>query len=176
MFRSSLLAESALKAVKTLNYDAGSKETAAMGKDQTEFSIDTIFRPDASFHEDPAGRNVFFGVREFAMCAALIGMAAHGGLVSFGSTFSCFADYCKPAIRLAALMGAHSIFVFTHDSLGLGQDGRTHQQPKKEAPPQENPREPDNIRISLVSGVVYWHCGTENGDRFAFDSRNHPNA
>jgi transketolase len=82
MFRSSLLAESALKAVKTLNYDAGSKETAAMGKDQTEFSIDTIFRPDASFHEDPAGRNVFFGVREFAMCAAVNGMAAHGGLVS----------------------------------------------------------------------------------------------
>jgi len=74
MFRSSLLAESALKAFKTLNYDAGSKETAAMGKDQTEFSIDTIFRPDASFHEDPAGRNVFFGVREFAMCAAVNGM------------------------------------------------------------------------------------------------------
>jgi transketolase len=143
MFRSSLLAESALKAVKTLNYDAGSKETAAMGKDQTEFSIDTIFRPDASFHEDPAGRNVFFGVREFAMCAAVNGMAAHGGLVSFGSTFSCFADYCKPAIRLAALMGAHSLFVFTHDSLGLGQDGRTHQQPKKEAPP---PREPKRTR------------------------------
>jgi transketolase len=110
------LAESALKAVKTLNYDAGSKETAAMGKDQSEFSVDTIFRPDASFHEDPAGRNVFFGVREFAMCAAVNGMAAHGGLVSFGSTFSCFADYCKPAIRLAALMGDHSLFVFTHDS------------------------------------------------------------
>jgi len=50
-------------------------------------------------------------------------MAAHGGLVFFGSTFFCFADYCKPAIRLAALMGAHSLFVFTHDSIGPGQDG-----------------------------------------------------
>ena len=102
-----------------------------------------VLQAGASFHEDAAGRNVFFGVREFAMCAALIGMAAHGGLVSFGSTFSCFADYCKPAIRLAALMGAHSLFVFTHDSLGPGQDGPTHQQPKKEAPP---PREPKRTR------------------------------
>jgi transketolase len=70
---------------------------------------------------------VFFGVREFGMCAAVNGMAAHGGLVPFGSTFFCFSDYCKPAIRLAALMQIHSLFVFTHDSIGLGEDGPTHQ-------------------------------------------------
>ncbi len=90
-------------------------------------STKTIFKPGAHFADDPAGRNVFFGVREFGMCAAVNGMAAHEGLVPYGSTFFCFADYCKPAIRLAALAGAHSLFVFTHDSIGLGEDGPTHQ-------------------------------------------------
>jgi transketolase len=90
-------------------------------------STKTIFKPGASFHVDPAGRNVFFGVREFGMGAAVNGMAVHGGLVPFGSTFFTFADYCKPALRLAALMQIHSIFVFTHDSIALGEDGPTHQ-------------------------------------------------
>jgi len=92
-------------------------------------STKTIFKPglSASFHVDPTFRNVFFGVREFGMCAAVNGMAVHGGLVPFGSTFFVFSDYCKPAIRLAALMRAHSLFVFTHDSIGLGEDGPTHQ-------------------------------------------------
>jgi transketolase len=90
-------------------------------------STKTIFKPGANFHQDPAGRNVFFGVREFAMCAAVNGMAAHGGLAPFGSTFFTFSDYCKPAIRIAAISHAHSIFVFTHDSVGLGEDGPTHQ-------------------------------------------------
>ncbi len=90
-------------------------------------STKTIFKPGESFHVDPAGRNVFFGVREFGMCAAVNGMAVHGGLVPFGSTFFVFTDYCKPALRLAALMKAHALFVFTHDSIGLGEDGPTHQ-------------------------------------------------
>jgi transketolase len=90
-------------------------------------STKTIFKPGASFHVDPTGRNVFFGVREFGMSAAVNGMAAHGGLIPFGSTFFCFADYCKPAIRLAAVMQVHSLFVFTHDSVALGEDGPTHQ-------------------------------------------------
>jgi transketolase len=90
-------------------------------------STKTIFKPGANFHVDPAGRNVFFGVREFGMCAAVNGMAAHGGLVPFGSTFFNFSDYCKPAIRIAALMESHSLFVFTHDSIALGEDGPTHQ-------------------------------------------------
>ena len=90
-------------------------------------STKTIFKPGANFHEDPAGRNVFFGVREFGMCAAVNGMAAHGGLLPFGSTFFCFSDYAKPAIRLAGGMKGHSSFIFTHDSIGLGDDGPTHQ-------------------------------------------------
>ncbi len=90
-------------------------------------STKTIFKPGANFHQDPAGRNIFFGVREFAMCAAVNGMAAHGGLVPFGSTFFVFSDYAKPAIRLAALMQLHSLFVFTHDSIAVGEDGPTHE-------------------------------------------------
>jgi transketolase len=90
-------------------------------------STKTIFKPGESFHVDPTGRNVFFGVREFGMGTAVNGMAVHGGLIPFGSTFFTFADYCKPAIRLAALMKVRSLFVFTHDSIALGEDGPTHQ-------------------------------------------------
>ena len=90
-------------------------------------STKTIFKDSPSFHVDPAGRNVFFGVREFGMCAMVNGMAAHGGLIPFGSTFFVFSDYCRSAIRMAALMSVHSLFVFTHDSVGLGEDGPTHQ-------------------------------------------------
>ena len=90
-------------------------------------STKTIFKDSPSFHVDPKGRNVFFGVREFGMMAMVNGMAAHGGLIPFGSTFFVFSDYCRPALRLGALMGVHSLFVFTHDSVGLGEDGPTHQ-------------------------------------------------
>jgi transketolase len=73
------------------------------------------------------GRNLHFGVREHAMGAILNGMACHGGLIPFGSTFLVFSDYLRPAIRLAALMEQHVIYVFTHDSIGVGEDGPTHQ-------------------------------------------------
>jgi len=74
-----------------------------------------------------AGRNLHFGVREHAMGAIVNGMAAHGGIVPYGSTFLIFSDYMRPPIRLAALMGLHVIHVFTHDSIALGEDGPTHQ-------------------------------------------------
>jgi transketolase len=74
-----------------------------------------------------AGRNLHFGVREHGMAAALNGMAAHGGIIPFGSTFLMFSDYMRPAIRLAALMELGVIYVFTHDSIGVGEDGPTHQ-------------------------------------------------
>jgi transketolase len=90
-------------------------------------STKTIFKDSPNFHVDPAGRNVYFGVREFGMCAMVNGMAAHGGLIPFGSTFFVFSDYCRSALRMAALMSVHSLFVFTHDSVGLGEDGPTHQ-------------------------------------------------
>jgi transketolase len=74
-----------------------------------------------------AGRNIHFGVREHAMGSAANGMALHGGILPFTATFFTFSDYMRPAIRLAALMGLHVIFVFTHDSIALGEDGPTHQ-------------------------------------------------
>ena len=73
------------------------------------------------------GRNIWFGVREFAMGAAMNGMALHGGLKVFGGTFFVFSDYLKPAIRLAALMGLPVTYVFTHDSIAVGEDGPTHE-------------------------------------------------
>jgi transketolase len=90
-------------------------------------STKTIFKDSTNFHVDPAGRNLFFGVREFGMCAMVNGMAVHGGVIPYGSTFFNFVDYAKPAVRIAAIMKSHSIFVFTHDSIGLGEDGPTHQ-------------------------------------------------
>ena len=90
-------------------------------------STKTIFKDSPHFLADPTGRNVFFGVREFAMCAAVNGIAAHGGLIPFGSTFFVFSDYCKPALRLAAIMQTHSLFVYTHDSVAVGEDGPTHE-------------------------------------------------
>jgi transketolase len=77
--------------------------------------------------EAPGGRYIHFGVREHAMAAALNGMALHRGVIPYGGTFLIFSDYCRPAIRLAALMGQRVIFVLTHDSIGLGEDGPTHQ-------------------------------------------------
>ena len=90
-------------------------------------STKTILKDGGNFHQDPKGRNIWFGVREFGMCAAVNGMAAHGGLIPYGSTFFTFTDYCKSALRMAAIMHTHSIFVFTHDSIALGEDGPTHQ-------------------------------------------------
>ena len=74
-----------------------------------------------------SGRNIHFGIREHAMTAILTGMAHHGGVIPFGATFLTFSDYMRPSIRLAALSGAHVIYVWTHDSIALGEDGPTHQ-------------------------------------------------
>jgi transketolase len=77
--------------------------------------------------QDPAGRFVHYGIREHGMAAAMNGMALHGGVIPYSGTFLVFSDYCRPSIRLAALMGQRVIHVMTHDSIGLGEDGPTHQ-------------------------------------------------
>jgi transketolase len=74
-----------------------------------------------------ANRYVHYGIREHAMAAAINGIALHGGLIPYGGTFFCFTDYARPAMRLSSLMGIRSLFVMTHDSIGLGEDGPTHQ-------------------------------------------------
>ena len=73
------------------------------------------------------GRYIYYGIREFGMAAAMNGMALHGGVIPYGGTFLVFTDYARPAIRLSALQKARVIYVMTHDSIGLGEDGPTHQ-------------------------------------------------
>jgi len=87
-----------------------------------------IAGPDGQFSpENPAGRNLMYGVREFAMTAINNGMVAHGGLLPFASGFFVFADYMKPALRLASMMKLQQLFIFTHDSVAVGEDGPTHE-------------------------------------------------
>ena len=77
--------------------------------------------------DDYSGRYINYGIREHAMAAIMNGLALHGGVIPYGGTFMCFSDYEKPSIRLAALMGLRCLFILTHDSIGLGEDGPTHQ-------------------------------------------------
>jgi transketolase len=91
-------------------------------------STKTLLRAYPDFKAGASGgRNLHFGVREHAMGAVVNGMALHGGLIPYGSTFLVFSDYMRPALRFAALMQTHAIFVFSHDSIALGEDGPTHQ-------------------------------------------------
>ncbi|USA40737.1 transketolase [Pelagerythrobacter marinus] len=77
--------------------------------------------------DDYGGRYLYYGIREFGMAAAMNGMALHGGVIPYGGTFLIFSDYCRNAVRLSALQQTRAIYVFTHDSIGLGEDGPTHQ-------------------------------------------------
>jgi transketolase len=114
---------------------------------------------------DYAGRNLHFGVREHGMGAALNGMAAHGGIIPFGSTFLIFSDYLRPSIRLAALMELGVIYVFTHDSIGVGEDGPTHQPVEQLAALRAIPRlvviRPGDANETAVA----WRVAIENRRR-----------
>ncbi len=91
-------------------------------------STKTLMKDNNNFSaEDYSGRNIWFGVREFAMACAVNGMALHGGVKPYGSTFFVFSDYLRPALRLAGIMKVGSTFVFTHDSIAVGEDGPTHE-------------------------------------------------
>jgi transketolase len=113
-----------------------------------------------------AGRNIHFGVREHGMGAACNGMAAHGGVIPFGSTFLIFSDYLRPSIRLAALMELGVIYVFTHDSIGVGEDGPTHQPVEQLAALRAIPR-----LIVIRPGDAN---ETAEAWRVAIESRSHP--
>lgn len=113
---------------KALNGLASGLPTLMGGSADLAPSNKTLIDGESDFGpDDRAGRNIRFGVREHGMAAMVNGMALHGGVFPYGGTFLVFADYMRPAIRLAALMQTHSIFVFTHDSIGVGEDGPTHQ-------------------------------------------------
>jgi transketolase len=113
-----------------------------------------------------AGRNLYFGVREHGMGAILNGLARHGGALPFGATFLIFSDYMRPPLRLAALMGLHVIYVFTHDSIALGHDGPTHQPVEQLA------------GLRAVPGLTVIRPGDANETavawRVALEAGNHP--
>jgi transketolase len=112
-----------------LNAIAAKVPELAGGSADLAPSTETIMKDAGEFLPDaaPGGRNVHFGVREHGMGAILNGMARHGGMIPYGATFFIFTDYMRPSIRLAALMGCRVVYVLTHDSVGLGEDGPTHQ-------------------------------------------------
>jgi transketolase len=112
---------------KVLNALAGRVPNLIGGSADLAESTGADLKGGGSFSASKAGRNIHWGVREHAMAACLNGIAAHGGLRPFGSTFLIFTDYCKPAIRLSALMRLPVVYIATHDSIGLGEDGPTHQ-------------------------------------------------
>ncbi|MGY6499573.1 MAG: transketolase [Acidimicrobiales bacterium] len=97
------------------------------GADLTGNTGTTFDTDGVQGRDEPGGRQIYFGVREHGQAAALNGMAMHGGVLPVGGTFFVFSDYMKPSVRLAALSGARSVFVWTHDSVGVGEDGPTHQ-------------------------------------------------
>jgi transketolase len=113
---------------KTLNAAAKRVEALVGGSADLTGSVGAEIKGDGFFgHDAPDGRNLRFGVREHAMAAIAGGMAVHGGVIPYVGTFFVFSDYMRPSIRLAALMGARVIYLFSHDSIGLGEDGPTHQ-------------------------------------------------
>jgi transketolase len=114
---------------KVLNAIAAKVPELVGGSADLSPSTETVMKGGGEFLPDaePGGRNVHFGVREHGMGAILSGMARHGGVIPFGATFFIFSDYMRPSIRLAALMGCRVVYVFTHDSVGVGEDGPTHQ-------------------------------------------------
>ncbi len=113
---------------KVLNSIARYLPTLIGGSADLAESNNTYLKEFKSFSADNKnGRNIHFGVREHAMGAILNGMALYGGIIPYGGTFLIFSDYLRPALRLSALMKLRTIFVFTHDSIGLGEDGPTHQ-------------------------------------------------
>ncbi len=105
---------------KIPNVIGGSADLA--GSNNTKTNNHKIIKPD-----DFSGNYIHYGVREHAMCGIMNGIALHSNLIPYGGTFLIFSDYCKPSIRLAAMMKQRVIYVFTHDSIGLGEDGPTHQ-------------------------------------------------
>lgn len=118
--------------------------------------------------EKDSGRNIYFGVREFAMASMLNGMALHGGVKVYGATFFVFSDYLKPAVRMAAIMGLPITYVFTHDSIAVGEDGPTHEPIEQLAMFRSLPNMVMFRPADAVETAAAW--------RLAVESKNHPTA
>ena len=114
--------------------------------------------------EDASGNYLYYGVREFGMAAMMNGIALHGGFINYGATFLVFMEYCRNAVRMAALMKQQSIFVFTHDSIGLGEDGPTHQPVEQLTSLRSTPNLHTWRPCDTVESAVCWKAAIERRD------------
>ncbi|MDX1734867.1 MAG: transketolase, partial [Halioglobus sp.] len=114
--------------------------------------------------DDAGGNYLYYGVREFGMAAIMNGIALHGGFINYGATFLIFMEYARNAVRMAALMKQQSIFVFTHDSIGLGEDGPTHQAVEQLVALRATPNMHTWRPCDTVESAVAWKCAIERRD------------
>jgi len=115
-------------------------------------------------HDDASGNYIYYGVREFGMSAIMNGIALHGGFVPYGATFLMFMEYARNAVRMAALMKQRVIFVYTHDSIGLGEDGPTHQPVEQLASLRVTPNLVNWRPCDQVESAVAWQQAIERSD------------
>ena len=141
-----------------LNIIAGHIPNIMGGSADLNESTKTYLKDKGDFLSDGLGANIFFGIREHAMGAIVNGIVLHGGLRAFGSTFLVFSDYMRTPIRLASLMNIPSMFIFTHDSIGVGEDGPTHQ-------PIEHV-----MSLRAIPGSSVWRPADYNETRHAYMS------
>ncbi|HET9947918.1 MAG TPA: transketolase [Longimicrobiales bacterium] len=144
-------------AAKVPELVGGSADLAGSNKTDIEGAPDLL-------PATPAGRNVRYGIREHAMGAVMNGLSLHGGVRPFGGTFLIFSDYMRPSIRLAALMGRPVIYVFTHDSIGLGEDGPTHQPVEQLASLRAIPNLLDLRPADAAETEIAWRVAIERTD------------
>lgn len=128
----------------------------------------TMWSGSKALNEDKAGNYIHYGVREFGMSAIMNGIALHGGFVPYGATFLMFMEYARNAVRMAALMKIRSIFVYTHDSIGLGEDGPTHQPVEQMASLRVTPNVSTWRPCDQVESAVAW--------KYAIDRKDGPTA
>ncbi|HDU8436597.1 TPA: transketolase [Proteus mirabilis] len=124
----------------------------------------TMWSGSKALNEDKAGNYIHYGVREFGMSAIMNGIALHGGFVPYGATFLMFMEYARNAVRMAALMKIRSIFVYTHDSIGLGEDGPTHQPVEQMANLRVTPNMSTWRPCDQVESAVAWKYAVERKD------------
>ena len=149
---------------KILNAAAARLPNLIGGSGDLTGSNETWIKGSKEFHVTPEGRNIRFGVREHAMGAILSGLALHGGVRPYGGTFLVFSDYMRPSIRLAALTRLPVIYIFTHDSLGVGEDGPTHQPVEHLAALRAIPRLRVIRPADPTETVVAWRLALERKD------------
>lgn len=124
----------------------------------------TMWSDSKPINVDPAGNYIHYGVREFGMTAITNGIALHGGFLPYSATFLIFIEYARNAVRMAALMKLRNLFVYTHDSIGLGEDGPTHQPVEQLASLRMTPNMSTWRPCDQVESVIAWQCGIERND------------